>query len=95
MARHRGGGALLIVNIEETCFRCGRRASNTLKIEAVVDNRRLKLAEDARDTAICSHCMIELAEWVKAGRLAAAEAGEAAQILDVELSGRVRGASGR
>ncbi len=51
-----------------TCFRCGRPASITLKIDAIVDNQRLKLAQNASDNAVCSSCMIELAEWVKAGR---------------------------
>ncbi|MGO9467913.1 MAG: hypothetical protein ACLQIB_13680 [Isosphaeraceae bacterium] len=46
------------------CFRCGHPAFATLKVEAMVDNQRLKLAGDARDNAICSPCMIELAEWV-------------------------------
>ncbi len=64
LAIHYGGSDEMI------CFRCGRPASMRFKLEALVDHRRLKVAEDARDNGICSPCMIELAEWVKAGQAA-------------------------
>jgi hypothetical protein len=57
------------------CFRCGRAASVTLRIEAVVDNQRLKLTQDASENAICTYCVIELAEWLRARRSGVAQEG--------------------
>jgi len=56
------------VLVTATCFRCGQPAFATLRIEALADNHRLKLARDASDSAICPTCVIELPEWVKEGR---------------------------
>ncbi len=61
--RLRGSWSVMGARMKR-CFRCGHPAFATLKVEAMVDNQRLKLAGDARDNAICSPCMIELAEWV-------------------------------
>jgi hypothetical protein len=47
------------------CFRCGRSAFATLKIEAAIGATQLKIKGDTRETGICASCMIALADWVK------------------------------
>ena len=70
----------MLVNM--TCFRCGRRAFATLHISAMVNGQRLTIAQDPRDNAICSPCMIELAQWAKAGWLSVSEQGARKRYAD-------------
>ena len=49
------------------CFRCGRSAFATLKIEAAIGATRLKIGGDAGETCLCAPCVIRLADWFKGG----------------------------
>jgi hypothetical protein len=54
-------------DIDPNCFRCGRIAFATLKIEAAIGVTQLKIKADAGETPVCSTCMIELADWLNGG----------------------------
>ncbi len=50
------------------CFRCDGRPFAELQIAAKIGDRQFTISQDAADSAICCACMVELDQWVKAGR---------------------------
>jgi hypothetical protein len=49
------------------CFRCGRSAFATLKVEAAIGATRLEIRGGGGEMGICAPCMIDLADWLKRG----------------------------
>jgi hypothetical protein len=55
------------------CFRCGQTAFATLGITATIGRTALQVSGDAKPTAVCGVCLLELIAWFKSGEITAEE----------------------